>query len=61
MTDNMTSLELARTIRILALELCHRKRASHLGGAYSVADLLAVLYTDILSVDPSRTRDPVRG
>lgn len=52
--------ELARDIRLLALELCFRRRASHIGSAFSVADILAVLYADVLEIDPERPGLPQR-
>jgi len=42
----------AREIRLLALELCYRKRSSHLGGSFSIAEILAVLYGKVLNVSP---------
>lgn len=47
-----TSEKLAKIIRLRALELCFHKRASHIGGAFSVADIIAVLYQNILNVYP---------
>jgi transketolase len=60
MTEHPTSMELARTIRLTALDLCFSKRASHIGGAYSVADILAVLYGEILDIDSERPEAPER-
>jgi transketolase len=34
--------------------------SSHIGSALSIADILAVLYTDILNVDSAKTCDPLR-
>lgn len=48
----VSSDELARSIRRGALKMVHRAKASHIGGALSIADLLAVLYTDILRLRP---------
>ena len=48
----MQSIELARNIRGLALQMVARAKASHIGGALSMADLLAVLYADVLNVRP---------
>lgn len=48
----MNSRELALSIKKRCLELSYRKRSSHLGGSLSVADILAVLYADILKHDP---------
>lgn len=47
-----SSVELARQARALAVEMVARAKASHIGGALSMADLLAVLYADILNVRP---------
>ncbi len=47
------SRALARSARLAALRLCHEKKASHIGGALSVADILSVLYADVLRHDPS--------
>ncbi len=40
--------------------MIHRARASHLGGALSMADLLAVLYGDILQIRPEAPHWPER-
>ena len=53
----MTSTQdLARRIRLQCLHMCHTKKASHLGGAFSVADILAVLYGSVLSKDPDQPK-----
>ncbi len=49
----MTSVELANGIRSEALRMVHAARASHIGGVLSMADLLAVLYAEILNVKPT--------
>jgi transketolase len=46
--------ELARRIRVHALHMVARARASHIGSAFSVADVLAVLYGRVIKVDPAR-------
>lgn len=51
---------LAQRIRLHCLQMCHDKRASHLGGAFSVADILAVLYGHVLCKDPANPRAPQR-
>ncbi len=43
----------ARNIRELALKMRHKSGAYHIGGDLSCADILAVLYTDILRVKSS--------
>jgi transketolase len=45
---------LAKKIRLHALHMIHRAKSSHLGSAYSMADLLAVLYGRILRIDPQK-------
>lgn len=46
----MTSTQLlARKIRVSALKMVHRARASHIGSALSIADILAVLYGEVLN------------
>lgn len=52
----MNSKELAKKIRRLSLEMVYQANASHIGGALSVADILAVLYTDILKFDPANPK-----
>jgi transketolase len=46
--------QLARRIRVDALKMVHRARASHIGSVLSIADMLAVLYGSVLRVDPER-------
>ena len=45
----MDSTEFAKKIRLRCLELSFRKKTSHLGGSLSIADILAVMYTDVLN------------
>ncbi len=47
-----TSVEFALEIRKLILKLIFKANASHIGGALSMTDILAVLYNDILRIDP---------
>lgn len=54
MDDQHPALELAHRIRAHALQMVHRVNASHIGTCLSIADLLAVLYKQILRVDPAR-------
>lgn len=49
-----TSRCLAKNIRIEALRMVAKANASHIGGVLSMADLLAVLYSDILNVQPDQ-------
>ena len=51
-TANMDSLELSKRIRVDALRITSAAGASHIGSVFSVADILAVLYADVLDVRP---------
>ena len=48
----MNSLEFSKNIRKLSLQMVHRANASHIGGVLSIADILAVLYSDTLRLMP---------
>ena len=60
LTCSVDSVELARRVRCHALRMVHRVNASHIGTALSMTDLLAVLYRDILRVDPAQPDGPDR-
>ncbi len=49
----MTSKELAWLIRRHGIEMTHLSGGSHIGAILSVADIMGVLYTDILKFDSS--------
>jgi len=50
----MTTKELAKRIRIHAVKMTSAGKSSHVGSVLSIADILAVLYNDILKVKPSQ-------
>lgn len=52
--------QFADQIRISALKMVHQAKASHIGGALSMADILAVLYLKILNIHPDNANDPDR-
>ena len=54
------STEFARNIRARAAWMVHRANSSHIGGAFSMADLVAVLYKDILRLRPEDPAWPDR-
>ncbi len=54
------SAELAKAIRLKSLEMVYNAKASHIGGALSMADILAVMYFDILNINPSDPLQPTR-
>lgn len=53
-------LIICKKIRLRILELCFHKRTSHIGGAFSVTEILAVLYSAVLNVSPETSKDPSR-
>jgi len=53
MPEFMDAVTLAKRIRIHALRMTSRGGGSHVGAAFSIADLLAVLYARILNVRPT--------
>lgn len=47
----MKSLVLARNIRRHAIKMTHQGKSAHIGSVLSIADILAVLYEDIMKTD----------
>jgi transketolase len=47
------SITLAKKIRKHSLNMVYQAKSSHIGGALSIADILAVLYRSVLKYDPS--------
>ena len=54
------SRQLAHKIRLHALEMTNRGGTSHIGSIFSMADLVAVLYANILHYDPKDPKLPTR-
>lgn len=52
----MNSEQLAWKIRRHGIEMTHLSGGSHIGAIMSVADIIAVLYTDILKYDPKNVK-----
>ena len=50
----MDSKELAKEIRINCLKLTNAAKSSHLGSMFSCADILAVLYGNVLKLNPKQ-------
>ena len=46
-----SSYELAKAIRKKSLQMVVSSRASHIGSALSITDILSVLYFDILNIN----------
>jgi transketolase len=55
-----SSEELAWRIRRHALDMVNRAKTSHIGSIFSICDIIAVLYGEVLSVDPSLPRSAAR-
>ena len=51
---------LAWLIRRNGLEMTHISRGSHIGSVFSVAEIIAVLYSSVLNVDPKEPKKPDR-
>lgn len=47
-----TTVQLACAVRKLSLQMVHRAKASHIGSALSIADIVAVLYGKIMRYNP---------
>lgn len=45
---------LARRLRVQIVRMTSRAKSSHVGGGFSMAEILAVLYGSVLRVDPAR-------
>jgi transketolase len=52
--------ELARRIRLADLEMISRAKLGHIGGDFSVTDILATLYGAVLNVNPFEPANPDR-
>ena len=60
-TNALSDLDsFAYDIRRWSLRMVHKANSSHIGGALSAADILAVLYGDVLSVRPDEPAWPDR-
>lgn len=60
MGNTKDSRELARRIRVNALRMVHRARASHIASALSIVDILAVLYGRVMNISPSLINSETR-
>jgi transketolase len=55
-----TSIDAARAVRAHVLRMTNAGRSSHVGSALSCADILAVLYADVMVIDPDSPDWPDR-
>ncbi|WP_337098172.1 transketolase [Paenibacillus sp. YIM B09110] len=56
----MNSKQLAWKIRRHAIEMTHLSGGSHIGSVFSIADIIAVLYNDIMTIFPENPRNDLR-
>lgn len=56
----LESQDLASRMRVQALQMVHRAKASHIGSALSICDIVAVLYDQVLRLDPKQPDAPNR-
>lgn len=56
----MTSEELSIKIRLKAWNMAYKAKASHMGGNFSMADIISVLYTDIVNINPRDSKNESR-
>ena len=56
----MSSLELAWRIRRYGVEMTNSSKASHIAAILSVADIIAVLYNDVMQIDPHNPKNDRR-
>lgn len=52
----MTTLEFAKKLRIHALKMTNKGGSSHIGSIFSIAEIIAVLYNDVLKIDPKNPK-----
>ena len=57
---NIDSRELARRMRIQSLQMVHRAKASHIGSALSICDIVAVLYGQVMKLNPAEPLADIR-
>ena len=56
----MNTIAIAKNIRIKCLKMVHTGKASHIGSALSIADILAVLYGEIINININNYNDENR-
>lgn len=57
---SVNSQSLVRRMRAHALRMTHAAKASHIGSCFSAADIVAVLYSDVLKIKSSEPHWPER-
>jgi transketolase len=57
---SITSEILSNHMRRDIIDMSYRAKAAEIGSSLCIADILAVLYTDILTINPKKPEDPKR-
>lgn len=57
---DVTSDEFARNVRINILKMTNKGQSSHIGSCFSACDIIAVLYSKVMHVDPANPSAPER-
>ena len=50
----------AKALRLSVLEMIYNAQSGHLGGSFSMMDVLTALYFDEMNIDPKNPKDPDR-
>ena len=58
--DHKKAINFAREVRICTLKMIYRAKASHIGGAFSMVDMLSVLYNGFMKFTPDQPSHPLR-
>ena len=56
----MMMREISKKIRKHVLKMMYESKSSHIGGCFSVVEILVTLYYNILKIDPNNPNDPKR-
>src|SRR3989344_4911251 len=56
----MIMREISKKIRKHVLKMMYESKSSHIGGCFSVVEILVTLYYNILKIDPNNPNDPKR-
>ena len=58
--NKLDSKEVSKSIRINLLKMINKGKSSHIGSVLSIADILSVLYCDVLNYSPSNPKFELR-
>lgn len=53
-------IDFAKKVRLKSLEMVHKANSSHIGGAFSMTDILTVLYNGVLNIYPDDPNNDLR-